>query len=162
MNPDTRMKFVCGFLFDKNKKSVVLIRKNTPSWQAGYMNGVGGWIEVGEEPFDTMRREFDEEAGMRLDGWKHFCTLNNKDAVIHWFVDRVNYTIDHGHEKMTSVIRVTSPEPVYWCPVDQLGTLDLIPNTRWLIVMAMLGSDAIQGNVWPYDIWEPSMPYTGS
>lgn len=159
-NPDTRLQYVCGFLFDHGDKSIALIRKKYPPWQCGYMNGVGGRIEAGEKPLDAMQREFNEEAGMRLGGWKHFCTLHNLDAVIHWFVDRVEYTVDHGSEEMMSLIRLNAPEPVYWCQVDQLKTLDLIPNTRWLIVMAMLGPKAVQGNVWPYDIWEPSEPYT--
>jgi 8-oxo-dGTP diphosphatase len=161
-NPDTRMKYVCGFLFDKDRKSIALIRKKYPPWQAGYMNGVGGRIEAGEKPLDAMQREFNEEAGMRLGGWKHFCTLHNMDAVIHWFIDRLEYTVEQDEEGEMPLLfhAITSPEPVYWCRVDQLDTLDLIPNTRWLIVMAMLGPDAIQGNVWPYDIWEPSEPYT--
>ncbi|MCB7129017.1 MAG: NUDIX hydrolase [Candidatus Brocadiales bacterium] len=155
-DPDTRMKYVCGFLFDKDNKSIVLIRKNHPPWQNGYMNGVGGWIKAEEEPVDAMQREFNEEAGMRLGGWKCFCTLNTMDAIIYWFVDHVEYIVNHGHEEMMSVIRLNAPEPVYWCQVDHLNELDLIPNTRWLITMAMLGSNGLLGNVWPYTIWEPS------
>lgn len=158
--PTKRRQYVCGFLFDKGDKSVALVRKKHPAWQSDYMNGVGGRIEAGEEPLDAMQREFNEEAGMCLSGWKHFCTLRNMDAAIYWFVDRVEYIVDHGNEEMMSIIRMNAPEPVYWCQVDRLDELDLIPNTRWLIVMAMLGPDAIQGNVWPYDIWEPSQPYT--
>ena len=160
--PTKRRQYVCGFLFDHGGKSIALIRKKRPLWQAGYMNGVGGRIEAGEKPFDAMQREFNEEVGMRLSGWKHFCTLRNMDAAIHWFVDRLEYVVEQDEEGEMPVLfhAIASPEPVYWCRVDRLDELDLIPNARWLIVMAMLGSDAIQGNVWPYDIYEPSAPYT--
>ncbi len=161
-NPDTRMKYVCGFLFDHSGKSVALIRKKYPPWQAGMMNGVGGRIKAGESPEEAMTREFSEEAKIAISNWKHFCTLYNMDAVIHWFVARIDYTIERDEDCATSAFYVKSPEPVFWCRVDYLDGLDLIPNTRWLIVMAMLGPDGVQGNVWPYNIWEPSRPYTGS
>lgn len=159
-NPDTRTKYVCGFLFDHSGQSIALIRKKYPAWQAGMMNGVGGRIEAGEEPLAAMKREFLEEAKLDITAWKHFCTLNNMDAIIHWFVARTDYTIARDEDCATSALYVKSPEPVFWCRVNCLDGLDLIPNTRWLIVMAMLGPDGVQGNVWPYNIWEPSHPYT--
>jgi len=160
--PTKRKQYVCGFLFDYSGKSIALIRKKYPPWQAGYMNGIGGEIEVGEKPFDAMQREFKEEAGMRLGGWRHFCTLRTLDASIHFFVDRLEYAVEQDEEGEMPVLfhATTSPELVYWCCVDRLGELDLIPNARWLIVMARIGRQGIQSNVWPYDIYEPSEPYT--
>ena len=39
------IKYVTGFLFSPDKKSVVLINKNRPAFQVGKLNGVGGKIE---------------------------------------------------------------------------------------------------------------------
>lgn len=156
--PTKRRQYVCGFLFDKDDKSVALIRKKDPPWQAGCLNGVGGRIEAGEKPLDAMQREFNEEAGMRLGGWKHFCTLRTLDASIHFFVDHLEYEVEQDEEGEMPVLfdAITSPEPVYWYRVDQLNQLHLIPNARWLIVMAMTGGQGLQSMVWPYDIYEPS------
>ena len=40
-------RMVVGFAFTEDRRSVILIRKNRPEWQAGRLNGVGGHIEPG-------------------------------------------------------------------------------------------------------------------
>lgn len=76
------MKYVLGFLFDLDDDSILLVRKNRPDWQAGLLNGIGGKIESGENPFDAMTREFVEETGIVQDiKWFNFLTSkvsNNK------------------------------------------------------------------------------------
>ena len=41
---------ILGFLFD-DKGNVALIRKHSPAWQAGRLNGLGGRVEHGETPW---------------------------------------------------------------------------------------------------------------
>ncbi|WP_164969449.1 hypothetical protein [Halarcobacter ebronensis] len=50
--------YVTGFLFTKDFKHVVLIKKLNPEWQRGLFNGVGGKVEENEKPCDAMSREF--------------------------------------------------------------------------------------------------------
>lgn len=38
------IRYVCGFMFNNLKSSVVLIRKKRPEWQNGMFNGVSGKV----------------------------------------------------------------------------------------------------------------------
>lgn len=44
---------------------VLLVLKNRPSWQSGFLNLVGGKIEDGETPEDAAVRELEEETGYK-------------------------------------------------------------------------------------------------
>lgn len=61
-------RYVVGFLFDTKKTVVLLVEKKRPEWQKGLLNGVGGSIEEGETPEQTMHREAREEVGL-TPGW---------------------------------------------------------------------------------------------
>jgi len=40
-------KYTCGFIFHHtNNDNILLIRKERPKWQSGYLNGIGGKIET--------------------------------------------------------------------------------------------------------------------
>ena len=67
-------KYAAGFLIDRDREQVVLLKKAKPAWQAGRYNAVGGKIEVGETPVEAMKREFQEEAGVEipLSSWEEF------------------------------------------------------------------------------------------
>ncbi len=59
-------KYVIGFVFDLQKRQVMLIKKNRPTSQAGLLNGVGGKVEgplEDKEPVLAMVREAKEESG---------------------------------------------------------------------------------------------------
>jgi 8-oxo-dGTP diphosphatase len=78
--------YVVGFLFNDWKQTVVLIEKQKPDWQKGRLNGVGGKIEPGETPFEAMTREFEEETGVRVEGWNKFAVLRcGPGATVHFF-----------------------------------------------------------------------------
>ncbi len=67
-------EYVVGFAFDADLKEVALIRKKTPEWQAGLLNGLGGHVDEGETPEQAMVREFYEEGGVEtnVDHWVYF------------------------------------------------------------------------------------------
>ena len=72
-------KYVVGFAFSENLRAVLLIQKNHPDWQKGFLNGIGGKIEPKEKPLDAMHRECQEETGLGL-VWIHrgvMCGTNN-------------------------------------------------------------------------------------
>lgn len=71
-------KYVLGFAFDGSASNVVLIHKQTPSWQKGLWNGVGGKVEdIDYDEGFAMCREFEEETGVSSfpETWTHFATM---------------------------------------------------------------------------------------
>ena len=85
-SPDTTpapTEYVLGFLFSPDLSSVVLIKKNRPSWQAGKLNGVGGKYEASDELLSlAMHREFSAETGVMLPrgDWRAFGQLDGRLA----------------------------------------------------------------------------------
>lgn len=59
-------EYVVGLSFTKNMQKICLIKKERPSRQEGYYNGIGGKIENDELPIDAMVREYLEETGVYL------------------------------------------------------------------------------------------------
>ena len=131
-------RYVCGFMFDGFKENVVLIKKNRPEWQAGFLNGVGGKIEDGESPVEAMGREFCEEAGIPADDtlWHHFCTLHGGRVggepiwQVYFFTDNCGGAYTYAHTKTN--------EEIVKVPTSRLPT-NVVPNLRWLIPMAKNG-----------------------
>ena len=126
------MKYVVGFVIDDNY-DVVLIRKNRPAWQAGFLNGVGGKVEDGEHYLFAMKREFMEETGVSFDDWKYMGELREKDEdyVLHVFGGFVDSIDDLGVLSMTDEkIEVHNIKDL--CTDDQI-----LPSAMWLIHMAL-------------------------
>lgn len=87
-------QYVAGFLFSRDLKNVMLIRKTKPAWQAGKLNAIGGKIEPGETEYGAMVREFEEETGIKHFGWKPYAQLigeedDGREYIVHFFVDTV-------------------------------------------------------------------------
>lgn len=120
-------KYVVGFMFDRTRTDVLLLRKLRPKWQSGKINGIGGRIEAGESAVEAMRREFAEEAGITHDNWREFCVLSDfREWSIHffWAIGSIN-----------KALQLTDEQPQIY-PVSNLPET-VIPNLRWLIPMAL-------------------------
>lgn len=128
---DIPNEYVVGFLFHKNK--VVLIEKTKPDWQRGKLNGVGGKIKQGEAPVEAMRREFREETGAGVYGWRHFCTIKLSNG------GHVYFFSAEGKRH----IETTTEEPVQWVGINQLKKLNRLPNLDWLIPLAREANDEV-------------------
>ena len=77
--------YVIGFLFSKDRRQVILINKAHPEWQVGLLNGVGGKVESGEVPEETMVREFTEEAGFYVENWQKVATIICPSDRVYFF-----------------------------------------------------------------------------
>jgi len=79
--------WVLGFIFSHNLKSVVLMKKTHPDWQAGRLNGIGGKIEPGESHRAAMWREGEEETGYDYDDWQYLrpFTSSKPGLYVHVF-----------------------------------------------------------------------------
>lgn len=130
---------VCGFVFDANRKSVVLLYKTSgPLAVLNRWNGVGGKVEGDETSRYAMQREFAEEAGVetRLEDWVPFMSLT--DGIhfkVHFF-----YLVD---EEIFNRSRQNEEEAVGKFLVERLPTV--IPNLRWIIPMALCHYDYAGG-----------------
>ncbi len=128
-------RYSLGFMFDKNILNVLLIRKKRPSWQYGFLNGVGGHVEDFETPIESMVREFEEEVGIitKPEDWKYYCLINvlnprcNEPAKVYVF---------------TTVGDVLSAKPktdeypviILRLELHRYATID---NLSWLIPLAV-------------------------
>lgn len=120
------VKYVAGFLFDKEFNKVVLVKKNRPAWQKGFFNGVGGHVEAGESSLMAMRREFSEETGMQIDTWQQFCTLSGS-----------NWTVEFYWSTGSISVKSMTDEEICVFELHELHELNVISNIRWLVPMAV-------------------------
>jgi len=124
-------RYVCGFLFDKKGKRVVLIKKKRPDWQKGFLNGVGGHIEATETPKQAMSREFKEETGMDVQDWQETVILQGVNDTLS-----IDYTVQFFRAfGDVNKVRTTTDEKVKVCKIKKLRKV--IPNLRWLIPLSL-------------------------
>jgi len=123
-DPVEKIKYVLGFAFSPWGLQVVLIEKNRPDWQKGYLNGIGGKIEPGETPLQAMIREFKEEAGLRIENWDHTVTIEGPTWKTEVFRAFNNYVLNA--KSMTD-------EKVNIYPVDHLDDYQVLNNLHWLV-----------------------------
>lgn len=117
--------YVVGFLFRDGE--VALVEKRRPDWQKGFLNGIGGRVEVGETPLAAMVREFSEEAGAKVYNWRNFGVLSNPEAPMAVAL----YAAWEPAE-----ISTMTDEQVGWHKLSSLAALRVIPNLRWIIPAA--------------------------
>lgn len=128
------IRYVLGFAFSKSMRSVVLIEKKKPEWQAGLLNGIGGKLEEGESAAAAMVREFKEETGVWTTefSWLPFEMMHFKNGVtVFCFATLL---------PVGQVVNTMEDEIVDVFPVNSLGELQsevgVIPNLHWLIPKA--------------------------
>ncbi len=122
--------YVTGFLFTKDSKYVVLIKKINPKWQEGLLNGVGGKIEENESSLDAMSREFKEETGVTIkaEEWINFSHIHRPGF----------YHLDlyYAHSELAFDVRTIEKEEVHIVEVNNLPK-NIVPNLKWLIPLAL-------------------------
>lgn len=124
------INYVTGFVFSEDLKHVVLLEKQTPSWQKGLFNGVGGKIEKGESSAQAMVRECEEETGMLIteNHWTCYAHLTNPD----FFELDVYFAISD----LAFEARTIEKEKIHIFEVNDTPK-NIIPNLQWLIPLAV-------------------------
>ncbi len=122
--------YVNGFMYSEDESKIVLIKKNTPDWQKGFFNGIGGSIEKGESPEHAIVREFEEETGVKTKqaDWKLFAIIEKK---MHYKV----YFFRSFTDDMLSA-KTVEKEEVSIYDINNLPA-KVIPNLRWLIPISL-------------------------
>ncbi len=137
--------YVVGFLFDENRDYVVLIEKNKPDWQKGYLNGVGGKIENNETPIECMIREFKEEAGITVNDWSIFMEaehrFDNKEEIAKlYFLKAFIPNLDSVEGQELERVHIVS--------LQEVRNYTLLSNIKWLIDIAL--DDRFVGGTFKY------------
>lgn len=125
-------QYVLGFMFYQD--DVVLILKTKgPDVVVGKWNGVGGKIEVDENPYDAMAREFKEETGYLNTDWNGYCEYHmaRYDAAIYCFWNRI------APGKARPILLQMTEERVMWYGYKRLYQLKIVANLHWLIGLAL-------------------------
>lgn len=127
-----RSRYVVGFMFSSDLQKIVLIEKQKPEWQKGFLNGVGGSIEFEENVYDAMVREFFEETGVstRKIDWWNFCIVYDEKKDISLYLFRCHYHSDFHKVKSMEFEKID----IYDC--SDLLTLKTVPNLKTFIPMA--------------------------
>ncbi len=120
-------EYVVGFRIDRESDLLLLIEKQKPKWQKGYLNGVGGKIEPGEAPMKAMIREFEEETGMLVEDWENTVVLSGPQYQIYFF--RSFGKIDEAE--------TTTNEVVIPVRLSGWNMCKIIPNLNWLIPLQL-------------------------
>ncbi len=114
-----------------------MIEKLKPEWQKGRLNGVGGKVEEGEDPFDAMVREFREETGVEMHAWEHLADMGNVGV---WNANENEWDCQIYWAKSYHYINVqsTTDEKVGIYKFNDVVTnqLDVLPNLRFLVPLA--------------------------
>jgi len=120
-------RYVVGFLFD-DLTNVLLIRKNRPEWQVGYLNGVGGHIED-ESELEAMIREAKEEIGVEIKDWKSLAVVRGDDWIVYFYYAINPQAFDLAFQ--------TTDEPIERICAADVGSYPVISNLIYLIPMAL-------------------------
>jgi len=121
-------EYVLGFLFNRAGDQVVLIEKQTPEWQRGQLNGVGGKIEVGETPRQAMEREFAEEAGVLFQDWECIILMSG----VNWRVTCFRAFDESAFMQVSS----TGHERIVRCQVCDIPRYSRLDNLEMLVAIA--------------------------
>lgn len=117
-------------MFNEKLTDVLLINKVKPEWQNGFINGIGGKVEQGENSLNAMVREFREETGIDSNetDWRYVVTMSGDD----WRVDVYTAISD-----MVFYCKDMTDEYPVLIPLDELDGFKLIKNLYWLIPMCL-------------------------
>lgn len=97
-------QYVLGFAMNPTKTRVLLLVKETPQWQKGLINGIGGKKEPGESALEAMQREFREETGLITDitQWKSFGQMGSEYFQVDLFWTTMTEAELSQHQSLTA------------------------------------------------------------
>ena len=120
-----------SFILRQSEILLIKLPQDHPGW-AGRYNGVGGHVEIGEDPLSTARREVLEETGLAV-----------SDQILVGVV-----TVDTGHspgiglfvfagKSIEGNLEASSEGTPAWLPLDDLAAFQLVNDMEFLIPQAL-------------------------
>lgn len=132
-----------GFVFDAKLDHVLLVHKQKPAFQVGFLNGMGGKVEVGETAVACMARECAEETALIIpeENWLECAVITdttglNPGAEIYVFAAT--------YQGPTTDAYKNDYEEIEWFPHQPLPE-NVLSNVQFLVPLArqkLLGHDS--------------------
>lgn len=96
-------EYVLGFAMNPSRTRVLLLVKETPLWQRGLINGIGGKKEAQESSSQAMQREFREETGLEtsVEQWHHFGAMGSEHFRVELFWTTMSEAQLSEHQSLT-------------------------------------------------------------
>jgi 8-oxo-dGTP diphosphatase len=129
------ISYVGGFLFNVDGTRLALVQKIKPDWQNGFLNAVGGKIEIGEDPMAAMIREFREETGVYYPDWKPVVRMHN-DASHQEDYHHYEVFFYVGHSHIVESCCTVEAETIHVVDIKPELYPRCLSNLAWLIPMA--------------------------
>lgn len=132
-----KIDFTVGVLIVHNNK--VLLRKHD---KYDLWLGIGGHIELNEDPIQAVIREAKEETGLDIELVGNLPPINGsnnqRELLAPQFMDRHRISSDHEHVSLTYFARAVTDQVVptgtdisnewRWVSAEELEHMDLLPN----------------------------------
>lgn len=127
------MNYVAGFAWYKDHVWLKKSMNKGPATVRGLWNAIGGQIESDETPLQAIVREFEEEAGVRVEDWtlKVVLTRTNADSMVYFFSCELT---SEWPQPFPRASRTRHPLGLF-DPLDG-GSLFMVPNLLWLIPLS--------------------------
>ena len=115
------MKYVVGFILSNDKQNILLIRKNRPEWQKGFLNGIGGKIEKDEIPLEAIIRECYEECGLDIQQWYPF-------SKTVFYADNTELNFFYSLSADISLAKTKTDEEIVIFPIRAIPIKETLPD----------------------------------
>lgn len=124
------LNYVLNIVLNEDRKKVLLILKNSPSWQKGFYNFTGGKVEEGERLNKACARELLEETGIKTKPYEWITAgiIRGEGYNCHMFINHV--------EEGPLVAERGRGEVPAWFDLDALPE-NVLPNLKFLIPAVM-------------------------
>jgi 8-oxo-dGTP diphosphatase len=113
------IEVVCGIIFKGNK--ILLCRRKPDKFLGGYWEFPGGKVEIGEQEEDSLRRELQEELGMKVTVDRHFKTIT------HHYDTFAIRLISYICKFEEATYKLTDHDQYEWVNQRSLNTWNLAP-----------------------------------
>lgn len=127
--------YTVGLVFTPDLEQVLLMHKEKPDWQVGFLNGMGGKVEDGESVVECITRECLEETCLSIpvDDWVQFATIINDGGRSPDLAQIEFFTAIYSSQ--TSDAKKGDYEEVEWFSVADLPN-NCMQNLYFMIPMA--------------------------
>ena len=124
---------VTGFL-QKNKKVLLVKRKKEEKFLPEYFEMPGGKVDFGEDPEESLKREFKEEVGLDIKIKKSYRTFayESEDNTRHTVEIVYKISLQDENEKVDIVLGKDHTEYV-WVGKDELGSYLISEEMKYSI-----------------------------